>query len=320
MIDDDIPAAGWRSPLEPAPVFGEELPSSRVPHAGHALLFLAIAGVLLLFAQATLLLPIMRQSAAPVAVSLQHPKLLLASEAATYVLALTICWFVFPLMWHRSFLAGINWDGARALRLAPKLIPLGILTGWTVQALSSLISMPKTVPMDNFFHSTSDVWLVTAFGTLLAPLFEEICFRGFLLPAFTIAADWLGPWLRYLLHFSASRFRGEPPPEHLFALPEDRSAGLAEGTGNMAFRSLPAVIVSSLLTSALFAMLHAQQLGYTWTAVVLLGCVSLLLTVVRIRTRSVACSTIVHGSYNLSVFLILFVLTGGFRHLDRVMH
>lgn len=319
---DEIEAGAWMLAAEPSEDHesGEEpvqLPSSRVPHLGHVLLFLAIAGLLLLLSQAMLLLPVMH-GAASVAAGLLHPKRVLGAETATYLLALTMSWFVFPLLWHRSFLAGIEWNGRAAVRFATQLIPLGILTGWTVQAISSLISMPKTVPMDNFFRSPSDIWIVTLFGTLLAPLFEEICFRGFLLPAFTIAFDWLGPWLRYSIQFALCRIRGEAPPEHFFALPEARSAGLAPGTGNMAFRSLPAIILSSVVTSAMFGLLHAQQLGYTWAAVLLLGGVSLLLTLVRIRTRSVACSTLVHGSYNLSVFLVLFVATGGYRHLDRL--
>ncbi|WP_263384177.1 CPBP family intramembrane glutamic endopeptidase [Granulicella arctica] len=294
-----------------------ELPSARVPHFGYALLFLLIAGLLLLLSQAVVLLPLMH-GGSPVAVSLKHPKLLLASEGATYVVTLAVCWFVFPLLWHRSFLAGIEWNGRKALTLAAKLIPLGILSGWTVQGISSLISMPKTVPMDDFFKSTSDVWLVTFFGTLLAPLFEEVCFRGFLLPAFAIAFDWLGPMVRYVFQFSVCRLRGEEPPQHFVTFREERSAGLAPETGNITFRSLPAVLISSLVTSACFALLHAQQLGYTWAAVLLLGAVSILLTAVRVKTRSLACSVLVHGSYNFSVFLVLFIATGGYRHLDKV--
>jgi len=311
---DEIRVGTW----EPAPEKDQEALSVRLPHAGHALLFLAIAGLLLLVLQAAVLLPMMHGQS-PLTVSQQHPKLLIGSEAATYVVALVICWFIFPLVWHRSFLSGLEWNGAKALQLAGKLIPLGILSGWTVQGISSLISMPKSVPMDDFFKSRSDVWLVTFFGTLLAPLFEEVCFRGFLLPAFTIAFDWLGPMLRYVYQFSICRLRGEAPPEHFFTYREARSAGLVDGTGNLAFRSMPALLLASVVTSALFGLLHAQQLGYTWTAVVLLGCVSLLLTAVRVRTRSVACSTLVHGSYNFSVFLVLFIVTGGYQHLDRVV-
>jgi membrane protease YdiL (CAAX protease family) len=65
-------------------------------------------------------------------------------------------------------------------------------------------------------------------------------------------------------------------------------------------------------------MLHAEQLAHAWGALAVLFGVSLVLTAVRIRTRSVACSTIVHASYNLSVFITLFLATGGYRHLDRM--
>ena len=314
-------AAEWK------PAYGEShdpdtsrLPSARIPHLGHALLFILFTGLLLLLAQTLLLVPLIQPGASPLAESLRHPKLLLGSEAATYLLTLAISWLVFPLFWHRGFLDGIAWHGRTAVRHAFKLIPLGILTGWTVQAISSLISMPKAVPMDDFFRSTSDIWLVTFFGTLLAPLFEEIAFRGFLLPACAITFDWLGPALRYAVQFTQCRLRGERPPQHLIPFREIRAAGLAEGTGNLAFRSRTAILLSSLLTSAIFGLLHAQQLGYTWAAVLLLTGVSLVLTTVRIRTRSVACSTLVHGSYNLSVFIVLFMATGGYRHLDSLGH
>jgi membrane protease YdiL (CAAX protease family) len=46
--------------------------------------------------------------------------------------------------------------------------------------------------------------------------------------------------------------------------------------------------------------------------------VSLVLTTIRVRSKSVACSTVVHASYNLSVFITIFIATGGFRHLDRM--
>ena len=294
------------------------LPSGRVPHIGHALLFFSIAGLLLLVSQAFLIVPKLPHGASLDAITRLHPMLLLGTEAGTYLLTLGIAWFVFPLFWSRSFLAGIDWNGSMAFRHLFKLIPLGIFTGWAVQGFSSLISMPKTVPMDDFFRSTTDVWIVTVFGTLLAPLFEEISFRGFLLPAFTIAFDWIGPTLRYLFRFSLCRLRGERPPEHFVTFREARSAGLTPDTGNLAFRSLPAIVFASLVTSALFGLMHAQQLGYTWTAVLMLAGVSLVLTVVRVRMRSLACSTIVHGSYNLSVFLVLFIATGGYRHLDRM--
>ena len=292
----------------------EPLPSSRVPHLGHSLLFLAIAGLLLLLSQGLVILPKVRVGATVQALAAEHPKLILATEAGTYLATLAISWFVFPLLWRRSFPAGIDWNATQAHHFAFRLIPLGICAGWVVQGISSLIAMPKTVPMDDFFRSQTDVWVVTVFGTFLAPVFEEVCFRGFLLPAVAIACDWIGPMARY----SAARVRGEQSAADASIFREDASAGLAEGTGNLVFRSRSAIVAASLLTSALFATLHAEQLGYTWAAVALLAGVSLVLTAVRIKTQSLACSALVHGSYNFSVFLTLFLATGGYRHLERM--
>ncbi len=247
-----------------------------------------------------------------------HPKRQIAAMAIAYLATLGFCVLAFPLFWRRGFLLGVHWNGAQALRLAKRLIPLGLVLGLTVQAISSLIPMPKSIPMDDYFRSRSDVWLVTVFGITLAPLFEELCFRGFLLPAFTITLDWLGPLLRYLSAFSFARLRGEEPPRHFHFFAEATSAGLADGTDNLTFRSRAAIVGASIVTSILFALLHAEQLAHAWTAVVVLFFVSLALTAVRIRTRSVACSTLVHASYNLSVFITLFIATGGYRHLEKM--
>jgi membrane protease YdiL (CAAX protease family) len=290
-------------------------PSARVPHMGHAAMFLSFAGLTLLLSQLAVLALSHTAATAGGAV---HPKRQLAAMGVTYLVTLGACFLVFPLFWGRGFLAGLNWNGDAAQRFWGRLVATGLLVGWGVQALSSLIPMPKSIPMDDFFKTPSDVWLVTLFGTLLAPLFEEITFRGFLLPAFSIAFDWLGPVVRYIAAFSFARLGGQDPPRHVAIFREDASAGLTPDTGNLFFRSRTAVVSASLVTSVLFALLHAEQLAHAWAALGILFGVSLVLTAVRVRTRSVACSMIVHASYNLSVFLTLFVGTGGYRHLEKM--
>jgi membrane protease YdiL (CAAX protease family) len=265
----------------------------RIPHLGHAILFVAFAGLILLLVQAALLgffaHPV--HDGQKIAISTQQPKLLVAAMAVAYVSALAASWFFFPLLWNRSFTDGIEWNFAAARRNILKLIALGLVLGWTVQAISSLIPVPKSIPMDNFFRTPSDVWLVTLFGTLLAPIFEEICFRGFLLPAFAIAYDWL------------SLPRTPVAQQRWQTTTSLTTAGL---------------LFSAIVTSILFALLHAEQLAHAWGALFVLFCVSLVLTLVRVRTKSVACSALVHACYNLSVFLALFLVTGGYRHLDRI--
>jgi membrane protease YdiL (CAAX protease family) len=291
------------------------LPSSRVPHIGHAAMFLSFAGLMLLLSQLVMLT---LSHTATSSAGVVHPKRQLAAMAVTYFVTLGACFLVFPLFWGREFPAGLNWNGGAARRLAARLVAIGLLVGWGVQAMSSLIPMPKSIPMDDFFKTPSDVWLVTLFGTLLAPLFEEIAFRGFLLPAFSIAFDWLAPVVRYVAAFSSATLGGQEPPRHVAIFREAAPAGLAPDTGNLFFRSRTAVVSASLVTSALFALLHAEQLAHAWAALAILFGVSLVLTAVRVRTRSVACSTSVHASYNLSVFLTLLLATGGYRHLDKI--
>jgi hypothetical protein len=269
-------------------------PPTRIPHLGHAALFLAIAGLFLLLTQLLLLgllhAPTLSGKASTLAVS---PKLLVGSEALSYIATLAVSWFLFPLFWKCPFSEGIQTNSDAARRNALRLIPIGLVLSLAVQAISSLATMPKDIPMDDFFRTASDIWLVTIFGTLLAPLFEEILFRGFLLPAFAIAYDWL-------------------------SLPRTPAALEAWHATNKLSR--PALVFSAVLTSILFAALHGQQTGFAWPVLILLFCVSLVLSYVRIRLRSVMASTLIHVSYNATIFLFVFIATGGYRHLDKIGH
>jgi len=51
---------------------------------------------------------------------------------------------------------------------------------------------------------------------------------------------------------------------------------------------------------------------------VLLVGVSLVLCAIRLSTRSLACSTLVHSSYNFILFVFMLVGTHGFRHLSNM--
>ncbi len=271
-------------------VEGEAPP--RIPHLGHALLLTAIGIIVLVLAQGLLLAALGGfRDPARFAAAAHNPKVLLAIQAALYLITLAAAWLIFPRLWQRGFAEGIQWNAPRARTLAWKLIPLGLALSWIVQALSSLITMPKSMPMDDFFRNRTDVWLITAFGTLLAPAVEEIFFRGFLFPAFAIAYDWL-------------------------SLPRTPEAILEwRSTTTLTTASF---FFSGFLTSVFFAGLHAAQLAHTWAAVAILLGVSFVFTFIRVRTQSVACSALLHASYNFSVFLTAFVASGAFRHLEKL--
>jgi membrane protease YdiL (CAAX protease family) len=73
-----------------------------------------------------------------------------------------------------------------------------------------------------------------------------------------------------------------------------------------------------VFTAAVFAVIHASQLGHAWGPLLLLFVVGLVLTITRARTGSVARSYLIHVSYNFTLFALMFYATGGFRHLERL--
>ena len=282
----------------PQQIDPEELPQldletpRRIPNLGHALLFISFAALVLIVFELILMLkgksPVAAQNGS---IAVQHPKLQLAAMAATYLATLFAAWAAYPLLWRRTFLDGLGWHWQTARSQAAKLIALGLLLGGMVQIITYFITTPKTLPIDDFFLTQSDAWLITLFGTLLAPVFEEICFRGFLVPAFAIAYDWL-------------------------TMPRTPEAHQRWSTTTTL--TPVALIFSAVLSSFLFALLHAQQVAHMWTALAVLFSVSLVLTFVRVKTNSVAASATVHAAYNFFVFFMVMIATGGYRHLDRM--
>jgi uncharacterized protein len=266
-------------------------PPRRIPNLGHALLFVSFAASMLLLFQLLLILLGKGPTSAHGSITVEHPKLQLATMAAGYLFTLITAWFFYPIVWQRTFLNGISWNWRTASSQAAKLIPLGLLLGLLSTAVDSFITPPKTVLIDKFFLTPADAWLLTLFGTLAAPVFEETCFRGFFVPAFAIAYDWL-------------------------SLPRTPEAH-ARWQATTSLTPM-ALIFSAILSSILFALLHGEQVSFAWGAMLVLFSVSLVLSFVRVKTQSVAASALVHSAYNSLIFLGTLYVTGGYRHLDRL--
>lgn len=59
-----------------------------------------------------------------------------------------------------------------------------------IQLLGHVLPMPKgQLPIDRFFQTPANTWVLAVFGMTLGPLMEELYFRGFLYP---VLARWLG--------------------------------------------------------------------------------------------------------------------------------
>lgn len=286
------PRPGDSQDSEPSAGMEHEEPVRRIPHIGHALVFVCFTGLLLIFIEAVV--AALGKPPAGVKGSLSsvvHPKIQIAVLTATYMATLLASWLLYAEVWQRGFLDGLQWHWSTARRQAGRLVSLGLLMGAMMQLVTHFVTPPKTLPIDEFFSTQADAWLITLFGTVMAPLFEEICFRGFLVPAFAIAYDWL------------SLPRTEEARRHWQATTTLTPLGL---------------IFSAVLTSLLFALMHAQQVAHLWVALLGLFLISLVLTFVRVKTQSLAASVLVHGAYNGFVFLMVMVGTGGYRHLERM--
>jgi membrane protease YdiL (CAAX protease family) len=212
-------------------------------------------------------------------------------EGLVFGITLAIAFVIFPRFWHRPFGEVIEWHAATARRHVPALALTGIGVSIVAQLLESRLTLPSQMPVDQFFKHPSDVWVIAVFGTLLAPIFEEIFFRGFLLRGFAIFFDWI-------------------------MTPRTEAGRLWwTSTDQLTPR---AMLIAGILTSGMFAAMHAAQLGFAWNAVGLLWLVGGVLTYVRVRLNSVAASCVVHAVYNGWIFVVIFFATSGFRHLEKL--
>jgi membrane protease YdiL (CAAX protease family) len=210
---------------------------------------------------------------------------LVPTEALSYLLVLAAAVPLFRWIWERRFAVGVHWNLGAARRHGVALLLTGLGSGFGIGLLGSLLPMPKDPPiMADMLHSPLGAWLMFAFGVTGAPLFEEMFFRGFLLPAFLNTFRWL----------------------------------VRKGDLSMEAAVWFGIPASAVLTSLPFALLHAQQVSHAWGPVLLIGLVSLVLCAVRLRLNSLAASTLVHSAYNFTLFAGILIQTDAFQHLDRL--
>ena len=115
----------------------------------------------------------------------------LGSEAIIYLTALLLSLVVFPFVWHKSFFRGIQWRGLVALRFRFRLLAAAALCFLLAMLNGAIMPGPSNAPIDRLFRTPGAAWILFGFGVTFAPFFEELAFRGFLLPSFCTAYDWV---------------------------------------------------------------------------------------------------------------------------------
>ena len=122
-----------------------------------------------------------------------------------FVIYLTIIGFMALLVWgrHKTSLAeAVHWN----VPAHPRVWRLALITGTALALISDIGEValhrwiPDSLPITEFFKDRPSALLLGAFGILVAPLMEELLFRGFLYPAL---ARWTGATVSLIITASA---------------------------------------------------------------------------------------------------------------------
>ena len=221
-------------------------------------------------------------------------RLTIPSQALEYLALLGTTALLFRSIWQRPFWQAIHWNAPAVAKRWIPLLGAGLVLGLINGAASNLLPMPKEAPiLNDLMRSTTGAWLMFLFGTTLAPLMEEIAFRGFLLA--------VTDQLLSLAHSPKDNCPSDssrPPPPN---------------------QPSPLIVPASILLASIpFALLHSEQVSGAWAPVLLIGIVSVVLCIVRLWTRSLAASAFVHATYNFTLFAGMIIASDGFRHLDKL--
>ncbi len=109
----------------------------------------------------------------------RYPGLLVLAQFLAYLVVFA---FMYSLVKHErggQFWHALswNWPGNWAFYLFA-----GVILSVGLQAFAHLLPMPKHLPIDRFFQTAPEAYALSLFGVTLAPLLEELFFRGFLYP------------------------------------------------------------------------------------------------------------------------------------------
>jgi membrane protease YdiL (CAAX protease family) len=311
------------------------------PNLGHTLLFglMVLIAFILIGASFGLVLkyvaPHLHESGEQMK---NDPRLVIPIEAAAYAIAAGGASLLLPLFWGRSFREGVHWRPQFVRSRWWVLAAIGVVTSVLVQVLSNFLPIPKELPIDKLFTQSIGVWLIAIFGVTVAPAFEELAFRGFLLPSLASAWDWAvtrgrrtrrvaapdsawlaadGAWQQPVAMDGSFAPHASPTPKRVGLL-QTYGTLLSPDPGADPAWSLPAIIFGTVITSIGFALMHGAQLAHSFAPLAVLFVVSVVLCLTRLVFHSLAASTLVHSFYNATIFVMLFIGTDGFRHLEKL--
>jgi len=383
----DIPPSAPAAPINPN--------AENPPWTGIDLFIAAVAFVVAVFVASVVFLGIAVHAGAGSAAELaKNPTAAIVVPAMTlgYVVMLAVFYSRVTSAQGLPFWNTIQWHWPQGYTWLAWVGAGGVLT-IALGLLSHLLPIPKSLPMERFFQNRQAVYLMMFMGVAVAPLTEEITFRGFLYPLldrgletmFMVRRQLLdaGKWLvlvaawGYLVHrlaewpgldrqiaqmrsvlvalllfvvigvlFFMRWLRGlradvlllaglglcvwgmmsRSIADRTFAYATLALLGMALVLGGTAVAGALSSVaaarlgrfLAALATAVAFAMVHSDQLADAWGPLLVIFIVGLMLTITRVKTRSVAPGFLIHMAYNLTLFVGLYFQSDHLRHLEKV--
>jgi membrane protease YdiL (CAAX protease family) len=108
------------------------------------------------------------------------PLVVVAGQSVAYLLILAYMYVLVTRERRRpDFFAAIHWNWPSHMA---GYVVLGFALSIGLQALAHFLPIPKELPIDDFFRTPAEAWALGILSITLAPLMEELFFRGFLYP------------------------------------------------------------------------------------------------------------------------------------------
>lgn len=145
--------------------------------AGITIFFILVFSILAAFAIAS----ITHQTQALAQEFAKDSRILVPVQTLAYIAALAFMTRLVKRRTHIPFWQALQWNWPGGKQATTYFLG-GIVLAMAVQILSAVLPMPKSLPVDDFFRTSVSAYLMTIFGIGVAPLLEEIFFRGFLYP------------------------------------------------------------------------------------------------------------------------------------------
>jgi uncharacterized protein len=179
-IYEPAPPAAEREPISP---LGSRLPSDEnPPWSGWDVLgiaFLTIFSIVLFLFATTYAAQRLYYRSLPVVEVAKYPVVTVIAQLLAYLVVLAVMVSVVQRMSGGQFLMAIRWNWPQHW---PGYLFGGVALSLALEGLARVLPMPKEMPIDRFFQTTTEAWTLSFFGMTFAPLLEELFFRGLLYP------------------------------------------------------------------------------------------------------------------------------------------